>query len=337
MTDKKNKTKKKCNFKNITRRRLLKKAMLPEDFNLFNITYKEPSKKDLAVGLVYFNSAKSKRLLMNYLYMREKLNMANIPNYTIEMYLNTPEIKDAIHVKTDFILFQKERLCHVLEKSIPKQYTKLLFLDADLIFDDVNWYSRLSERLDSFNVVQPFSTALWLDITYNHIIRERSSIVFNLKLRDLDKNTNKNTKCSILGFHPGFAWGFQRHWFKNNGFFQEAILGSGDTITSTSWISKPFIDNYVENCKYKYIDKAIKEYNNSLDHPSVCYLEGNMYHLWHGDINKRQYKKRNNILKGVDDIRNILKVEKSGLYALKDNTFKSRIMKYFKDRDDDGI
>ena len=42
---------------------------------------------------------------MNYLYTREKLNIANIPNYTIEMYVTTPEIKDAIHIKTDFILF----------------------------------------------------------------------------------------------------------------------------------------------------------------------------------------------------------------------------------------
>jgi len=331
MTDKKNKTKKKCNLKNITRRRILKKQVLPKDFNLFNIAYKEPAKKDLAVGLVYFNSAKSKRLLMNYLYMREKLNMANIPNYTIEMYVNTPEIKDALHVKTDFILFQKERLCHILEKSIPKQYSKLLFLDADLIFDNSEWYSRLSERLNSFNVVQPFSTALWLDITYKHIVKQRSSIIFNLKLGDIQSIV----KGGVLGFHPGFAWGFQRSWFKKNGFFQEAVLGDGDTLSSTSWINREFFDDFIE--KRKYITLAAKEYVDSLDRPTVCYLEGTIYHLWHGDGKKRQYRERRNILKGLADIRDILKVDSSGIYALKNDLLKSRIIKYFRDRDDDGL
>jgi len=332
MKDINNKTKKKCNLKNITRKNILKKQTLPKDFNLFNIAYKEPdSKKDLAVGLVYFNSAKSKRLLMNYLYTREKLNIANIPNYTIEMYVTTPEIKDAIHIKTDFILFQKERLCHVLEKSIPKQYTKLLFLDADLIFDDVNWYNQLSKKLDSFNVVQPFSTALWLDITYKHIVKQRSSIVFNLKLGNL----KKIVKGGVLGFHPGFSWGFQRPWFKKNGFFQEAILGDGDTLSSTSWINRNFFDEIIEKCKY--ITPPAKEYVNSMDHPSVCYLEGKIYHLWHGDNKKRQYEERRNILKGITDIRDIIKEDKSGIYALKDQSLKARIMKYFRDRDDDGI
>ena len=84
-----NKTKKnnKCSFKNITRKRVLKEHILNKSFDLFNIHYEEPVKKDMAIGLVYFNSAKSKRLLMNFLYTIEKFKMANIPTYTIEMYM----------------------------------------------------------------------------------------------------------------------------------------------------------------------------------------------------------------------------------------------------------
>ena len=123
---------------------ILKPVILNKSFNLANIAYKEPKKDDMAVCLVYFNGNKSKRILMNYLYVVEKLRVANIPYFTMEMYRDTPEIKDAFHVKTNFILFQKERLCHLLEKRIPEKYSKLAFIDGDIVFENENWYNDLS-------------------------------------------------------------------------------------------------------------------------------------------------------------------------------------------------
>lgn len=329
-----NKTKKnnKCSFKNITRKRVLKEHILNKSFDLFNIHYEEPVKKDMAIGLVYFNSAKSKRLLMNFLYTIEKFKMANIPTYTIEMYMTTPEIKDAIHVKTDFILFQKERLCHILEKHIPEKYTKLLFIDADLVFDNLHWYTDLSNKLNTTNIVQPFTNALWLDITYKKIVKQRPSIVLYLKVGDI----NKYNHGGIWGYHPGFAWGFQRDWFRKCGFYQHGILGDGDTLSATSWIDKSFHDEFLD--KRPYQRNALTEYVGLLKvRPSVCYIKGNIYHLWHGDGKKRQYRERRTIFKSVKDIRDIVDVEPSGLFRLKDDSLKPRIMKYFRDRDDDGI
>jgi hypothetical protein len=37
------------------------------------------------VGLVFFNPAKSKRMVMNYFYTVEKLKLAKIPYYTLEL------------------------------------------------------------------------------------------------------------------------------------------------------------------------------------------------------------------------------------------------------------
>ena len=96
-----------CDFRGITRKSIKRATKLPKSFDLFDLKYNAPKRKDLAVGLVYFNCVKSKRLLMNYLYVLEKFKMAGIPTYTIEMFEDTPEIAEAIHVKTEFILFQK--------------------------------------------------------------------------------------------------------------------------------------------------------------------------------------------------------------------------------------
>jgi len=320
------KTRKKiCNMRNITLKQLKKKTVLRSDFNIFDFRYKKPKTADLAVGIVYFNSAKSKRLLMNYLYMVEKLKIADIPVYTLEMFEGQPEIKDAFHYKTDFILFQKERLCFLLEQHIPKRFTKLVFMDSDLILDNANWYNELSDKLDSFNIVQPFSKPLWLDVTYTKVVKERIPIIF------YNKFGNIAMKGGIGGYHPGFAWGFQREWFKKVGFFQQGVLGDGDTFSSTIWLDYQF--------EYSpFIKDAIMAYKQSIkDKPTLCFLNGNIFHLWHGDSKKRQYKQRRDIFKSIKDIRDIIRVAPNGLYELTHESIKPKIRKYFQNRDDDGI
>ena len=112
-----------------------------------NIRYQVPWKRDMAVGFVFFNPAKSKRMLMNYFYTIEKLKLAKIPYYTLELVFNRqePEIKDAFHVYAKSVMFHKERLCSLLEAKIPWYYSKVMFLDADIVFGNPAWYSEVSD------------------------------------------------------------------------------------------------------------------------------------------------------------------------------------------------
>jgi len=317
-------------FKHVTLKRAKRKAHLQPSFDLYDLKYTPPSPKDkdLAIGLVYFNAAKSKRILMNYLYVAEKFKMADIPFFTVEMYEDTPEIHDAFHLKTDFVLFQKERLCYLLEKMIPAKYSKLLFVDSDLVFENPNWYNELSKKLDTFDVVQPFSKGIWLDITYKHIVKERIPFVFYNKFGDLAMDGG------IGGYHPGFAWGFRREWFRKVGFFQYGVLGDGDTLSSTVWLQ------YTNFVYRPFVQGAIDEFRASMkkqEPPRMCFLQGAIFHLWHGDSSKRQYKSRRDIFKSVKDVRDILYVEPNGLFALKHDTLKPKIRAYFKHREDDGL
>ena len=315
-----------CDYKRITVKSAKKPYVLKKSFDLYNLKYLPPVNKDLAIGLVYFNAAKSKRLLMNYLYAAEKFKISNIPFYTVEMYETTPEIADAIHLKTDFTMFQKERLCHILEKHIPKSFTKLLFIDSDLIFENPNWYNELSEKLNNFEVVQPFSKGIWLDITYKKIVKERIPIIFYNKMGKIEMSGG------IGGYHPGFAWGFQRSWFKKVGFFQQAVLGDGDTISSTIWLD-------YKDFEYRdFVKGAVADFKKSMgEKPSICFLKGALFHLWHGDQKKRQYKERRDIFKMIKDIRDVIRVADNGLYELTNESLKPKIRKYFADRDDDGL
>jgi len=152
-----------------------------------------------------------------------------------------------------------------------------------------------------------------------------------LKFGEMNKDGN------LGGYHPGFAWAFQRAWYRKHGFFQYGILGGGDFFSSTVWVNRCWEDNFTKN-KWNFIIPALKEYSESIkESPSICFIKGTIFHLWHGDREKRQYNERSNIFRGVNDIRDIISVQKNGIFSLKKNKLKSKILKYFRNRDDDGL
>jgi hypothetical protein len=314
-----------CNIDNKTKKNIrntnsIKTKLFPKNFH--NIVYNSPVKKDMAIGLVYFNTLGAKRLLMNYLYTVEKLKLAKIPYYTIEMYVHKKDIADAIHVKTDAILFQKERLCRVLEKHIPSKYTKLLFMDTDIVYDNINWYNDISAKLDNFDIVQCYSNIYYTDITYKKI--ERVLYSSTAKRAVDDKENGFGT--------PGGSWAFQRSWFNKIGFFEYDPTGGSDTYSVLLWRG-----NSVDNSQ-PYLKNALDEYKAKLKNlPSICFVEGIIYHLWHGSMKNRQYQHRKNIFSEVKDIRSVVKVGANGLLELIDKNYKNGLIKYFKNKDDDGV
>jgi len=291
---------------------------------LSTIRYTTPKECDMAICFVLFNSSQNVRMISNYLYTVEKLRLASIPYYTIEMTygIAEPEIADAIHVKSNSYMFHKERLCSILERHIPAKYKKIMFLDADLIFENPDWYDHTSMLLNCVNVVQPFNTCTWLDITYTQSVKDSRSFVF------MDP-----TKHNI-NYHPGFAWAFQREWYKKVGFFEYTITGSGDSHSAYAWVNctlpeitlRPaFIPEYM-----KFLEKIDKP-------PSLAATPGRILHMWHGTRENRGYVKRHLILDGVEDVRSIITENSYGCFEFKDIKWNEPFKKYFDDRQDDGI
>ena len=220
-------------------------------------------------------------------------------------------------------MFHKEQLCHVLESKISWWYSKLLFLDCDIVFDNPGWYDELSKKLDLFQVVHPFEVCKWLDLSYTSILLERRSVV-----------TQQKEVIYNPTYHPGFAWAFQRKWFKNNGFFRYAITGSGDTLSAAAWLNQNFD-------KYYLLPSALKpsymEYKSRLKRPTISYLPGTIYHLYHGERKNRKYSERHKLLDGFDDIRKEIKISFWGIFYFKKSDLKEKMHRYFLERSDDAI
>ena len=288
-----------------------------------NVRYRAPLIKDMAVGLVFFNPAKSKRMLMNYLYTIEKLKIANIPYFTLELVYNReePEIKDAFHVYAKSVMFHKENLCTLLESKIPWYYSKVLFLDADIVFGNRDWYSEVSSALSDHDVVQPFTTAVWMDITYTRATQIRESVIYMNREKTFDHK-----------LHPGFAWAFRRKWFRKVGFFEYGVTGSGDTLSAAAWLGVKFPPTYLKPA----LATAYAAFD-ALPKPRITCTSGPVFHLWHGTHVNRKYVDRHVILDGIKDIRTVMRPNWTGVWEFSVKGLSEKLATYFADRVDDGI
>jgi hypothetical protein len=282
--------------------------------------------KDMAICFVLFNPTHSKRLLMNALYVKNLLESEGYPIFTLELVYEgrDPELPYAFHVSGSSILFHKENLYTILEPKIPPCYTKLAFLDADVYFSDKEWYIKTSELLNTYDVVQPFEECVWLDLTYQKELLRRKTIVLG------------NTNYYSEEYHPGFAWCMRRDWYKEYGFFEYALCGNGDTLSTAAWFQKKFQYSLtmVPICNKMLYEEYYKKAK-----PRMAYSKGTiLYHLFHGSREKRKYFYRDKLLQTHSTPETLVEKNKDGVFEWIDkSTWNPIFLEYFQQREDDGI
>jgi hypothetical protein len=280
--------------------------------------------KDMAVCLVIFNPAKTKKIIENYYAMIKGLK--EYPIFTLELVYEgrIPEIPGAFHITGNSVLFSKENLCRILETKIPSKYTKLAFLDADIIFSDPSWYYKASKLLDTYDVLHLFDECHWMDSTNTNITLTRKSVLFMTEPQ------------YMTTYHPGFAWAIKRQWYNKVGFFDYAISGSGDTLSSSAWLNKPF------GLKFKSLPKPLlTEYSKFKRNPlpKITYLPNiSVKHLYHGSKENRKYVDRHQMLDVEQDIKELIVKNKEGLFEwINPRIWNPIFLKYFVERDDDNL
>lgn len=283
--------------------------------------------KDMAICLVFFNPVKSKRILMNYFYAKSLHEREGFPVFTMELVYEgeSPEIPDAFHVKSKSIMFHKENLYRLLVQKIPRHYTKLAFLDSDVYFKSSSWYQETSTLLDTHTIVQPFETATWLDLTYTKNITVKKTILL------------MDPRQWSLAYHPGFAWCIQRHWYESKGFFDYAVSGGGDTLSVAAWLHldlpnrKPMVA--------KLLMSSYDDYKKTIQDISVTFLQGSeIFHLFHGSLQNRQYVTRHRMLNVEGEIKTLTFTNEEGVLEWREPSKWNYLFRdYFQKRNDDEL
>jgi len=274
---------------------------------------------DVAVGFVFFNPCKSIRMVMNYLYTKNRLETQGIPTFTLELTFNgrRPELDGAFQVCSDSYMFHKERMFRILETKIPEKYKKIALLDADLVYEDISWYLKTSLLLDTHDAVQCFDKCIYLGPMYDSCVRVAGNIVNGQYEFD----------------NPGLAWAFRRDWYTRNGFFEYDVMGNNDTLSTATWLNRDLPSLFS-----KSIGPALEEYKKQIQKPRVSYTEGvEVQHLFHGSLTNRNYVNRNSLLDDVTDVRDELSLNKDGMFEWKDPKRNKSFLEYFRNRLDDDI
>lgn len=286
--------------------------------------YNIPKSKDMAILIPYFNFTNSVNIENNIKTVIDTLKSAEIPFYIGEILFNDQKSvfvdeTSVFSFKTNSIMFYKENIINVLEKKISPSYKYICMLDADIIFDNNDWYQNIIDKLKTFDICQPFEFAVWLN-------KEKEEI---------------KTKNSILRDnlgHPGFVWAFKREWLTKYKLFDLCLIGGGDRILSSIVLQEKIKNTYVINSIKDYLQKIPLNITNTN-------IKGKVYHLYHGNITNRQYFDRYRIISHFlkkntvnNNISQLITTNSDGIYEW-NNKFRlkinAKILEYFINRKDD--
>jgi len=253
---------------------------------------------------VFFNPAKYKTLLNNYHIFAEQLRRQNVRLITVECAFNDdefqiPETEGVYRLKSNSIMWQKERLINYGISKLPSDCDYFGWLDCDVLFSSDDWAQQAVDRLQKANIVQLFKKVCYMPkgmLQYDGTkIMAIQSVIWQ---KIIHKNWLERRRRKQLPFSvPGFAWSARRDVFEDIGIYDKNIVGSGDTFLVDcyldSWDIHGFAAKFTEAMKSDMMDWCgeLKKKKPVLD-----YVPVDIYHLWHGSLKNRGYMERHDII-----------------------------------------
>jgi len=306
------------------------------DYLKNNTIYKNKYKthKDAIIVSCFFNPQNSKYRLKAFDIFYDKIKHLN--HQIIECVigdskpqLNYPNIK-TIHTKN--LLWHKETLLNKVISELPQKYKYVFWIDADVIFTNNNWLVDGVEQLKTNNIIQPFKYCFHLDkdqIKSDKVVTDLNKKIWRSFCSNYVENKSWMDNDYDTHGHVGFAWGAKREILDTIPLYDKALIGGADHIIAHAsanqinhcCISKAFIENIDE------INIWSEKFAKLID-GKIGFVEGELYHIWHGDIEKRQYLKRIHNFSAHN--KNITQKDINGFYITEDDSY---VREYFSIRE----
>ena len=210
------------------------------------------------------------------------------------------------------MLWQKERLLNLAVKAVPPDVRNIAWLDCDVIFERSDWADAADKQLENGGVVQLFSDILDLSAdeegaTADHRRSPPSGHAAVGLIQD-GKLTRAEVARLIEGVAQarsrcvGIAMAAPREILEDHGLYDAMVIGGGvrallaalygqfDTLSNTYNLNAARREHYLNWARP--FCRAVGD--------RVGYLEGRLYHLWHGDAGNRKYSDRHQKFSKLD-------------------------------------
>lgn len=238
---------------------------------------------------------------------REFRRRLRIPLVTVELSFGSgfdlgPQDADIlIQLSGGSVLWQKERLLNVALRALPPHVEAVAWLDCDVVFLRDDWPQELLRRLEHFSLIQPFSRLYHLN--HNELPedcqRGRDSgfeaAAFQFAHGCFpDEAHRKHGMSQTLRYAPGMAWAARRETLAEHGLYDCAVLGGGDKLMFSAACGRgeECADSFavVDLHKGHFMGWAQRFWKSVQSR--VSYVDGDLFHLWHGDLAGRRYLER---------------------------------------------
>lgn len=263
-----------------------------------------------------------------------------------------PQLPDSPYisrVQTDSLLWHKESLLNKLIRELPEEFRYVFWLDTDVLFSNPAWLVNCVERMQQgANLVQPFEYCVHLEKNQLKPAFDMSAIrrgswhswMDNPKLRPefvwrsfcanaVDFTRFADNKNYDIHGHVGFAWGARREILDAMPLYDRALIGGADHIiahAAMGQIPHPCIIN-----SFTDVIDEVNAWSNKfyeLVRGKIGFATGDLYHIWHGDVAKREYLRR--IKEFTPQTKDICERDANGLWKEKNKKY---VREYFQRRE----
>ncbi len=316
--------------------------------NLFLYNDKYKTHSDAVIIACYFNPQRNPYRLKAFRIWYESIKHLNHQIVECVIEGTKPELiseefnsLSISRVFTKNLLWHKEALLNGIVSNLPKEYKYVFWLDTDVVFTNNNWLVEAVEVLQTNNLVQPFKYCVHLDkddTSPNFDITHEYEFASDVKYRhpNIWKSFGYNHTIGLSGDqnydkhgHVGFAWGARREVLDAVPLYDKALIGGSDHL-----IAHAGAGHIPHSCITKSFTEDIDAVNQwsrkfySVVRGKIGFVSGDLYHIWHGDVAKRQYLKR--IQEHTSEIKKITEKDKNGLYVTNDDSY---VRNYFDERE----
>jgi hypothetical protein len=301
----------------------------------------------------YFNPAGYRNRLRNYDIFSRRIRSQGLPLIVAEAaFGDAPFVlpDDAadivVRVRTKGVLWQKERLLNLARRHLPPDCDKMVWLDADICFLNSSWPAMVADALEQYIIVQPYRTMQQAPQGYvppDHLqlidrsLRGECGYSSAHSYRTLNGQSRR-----MLSGYPGYACAARRSVMDEiDGLYEYMIVGGGDSLFFGACHGIHFAENnYIceqEGCIREHTESWCDAVYRNVG-GSVCSIDADSVHLWHGDRNERFYAERRILLRDFNPLRD-LHANKDGCLEwtdAADPALKRNVELYFSVRNEDG-
>ncbi len=179
-------------------------------------------------------------------------------------------------------LWSKETIINQIIDTVDTDY--IIWIDGDIIYENLEWLEDIDKMMSGNDFLQLFNKIVYLDERNNQTDTFQS--IYSQNSNNIDELLGK-------GFKPGGAWCGRTSILKDKKLFDKMYVGGGDTIFTygLNSVKDGFTLNKIKKYHRPTWAEAI-DWIESLDSYKVGFLDTTVYHLYHGELSKRNYNER---------------------------------------------